>query len=333
MDLQTLSGLLRLERERQGLSFITVAEKGGFSNESAVRRLEREDTNPTLRSLQRYANALGVKLSFNLERMTILTAFNHAGGVAKTSTVRDLGVTLAQLGAKVLLIDADPQGNLSFGLGVRETTLEQTIYPAIIDELPLPKPLEVHGLHLIPSHLDLMQLEIKIPSIIMGITNLRNAVRKLEGYDLVLIDAPPSLAPIATSAAIAADQLLVPIPTKSKGLESLSTVMNMVSSFRRAAPTLGIALFVVTQFDSRIGHHKMALESIRASLPRIAPVSSPLIYRPSVYDRAQLEGIPVPLLDPRDEAVKRSIEEIMIVATELLERLGVNYGTHAPDQA
>src|SRR5215204_1111399 len=127
----------------------------------------------------------------------VISFFNHAGGVGKSSAARDLGYVLASLGFKVLLIDADPQANLTAWLGVREeVALKQTLYTAVMDEpnsLSLPEPLEAHGLHLVPSALELARMEPQLIGVIMGVTRLRTAIRRLSGYDFVLIDPPPSL--------------------------------------------------------------------------------------------------------------------------------------------
>ena len=318
---------LSKERKRLGLSLEEVAKRGGFANESGVRRIEKKGANPTLSTLQRYAEAVGVTLKVEVEGMRVLTFFNHAGGVAKTSSVRDIGYTLAALGFKVLLIDVDPQANLTRWLGVTEKVgLHQTIFPATIGdgltderELALPTPLNVHGLDLIPAHLDVARLEPQLIGIIMGVTRLRNAVRKLEPYDFVLIDPPPSLGQLSALAVIAADQVVVPLPTNSKGLEGLPTVISMVKQYRQAAPNLKVAFFLLTQFDERTRHDHESLNTIRSELTGIAPISSPLNSRPAVYKDAQVTGEPIPVFAGGTKADS----EVRTVTSELLEALGV----------
>ena len=117
MDLKEVMVRLGEQRRARKLTLKTVVERGKFNNASAVRRLEQPDSNPTLRSVLRYAQAIGVKLTVEVEKMKVLTFFNHAGGVSKTSGVRDVGFTLAELGFRVLLIDADPQASLTKWLG------------------------------------------------------------------------------------------------------------------------------------------------------------------------------------------------------------------------
>ncbi len=259
--------------------------------------------------------------------MHVISVFNHAGGVAKTSTVRDVGFVLSELGYRVLLIDLDPQANLTRWLGITgDIALEETVYPAIIaqggqDEgnLTLPEPRNVHGMDIIPASLGLAVLEREIISIIMGIVRLREAVRKLDGYDFVLLDSPPSLGQLSALAVVAADSVVVPVTTNRKGLDGIPTVIRMVREYRKAAPDLKIALFILTQHDSRTRHSRDSLEVIRSELPNVAPVSTPLNSRPAIYSDTQVSGLPVPLHAPGSEADR----EIRTVTAELLDSLGM----------
>ncbi len=257
--------------------------------------------------------------------MKVLTFFNHAGGVAKTSTVRDIGFVLGDLGHKVLLIDVDPQANLTRWMGVEDAGLDETIYPGVMlsaseendapdSELVLPRPKHAHGVDLIPSQLNLAILEREILNVFMGVLRLREAVRKLEGYDYVLIDPPPSLGQLSALAVVAADGIVVPLPTNRKGLDGLATVLKMVREYRKAAPKLDVEFFLLTQHDKRTRHDRESLEAIKRQLVSIAPVSTPLSSRPAYYSDAQVAGMPVPLYAPGSEADS----EIRMVAEELL---------------
>lgn len=234
---------------------------------------------------------------------------------------------LSELGYRVLLIDLDPQANLTRWLGITgDIGLEETVYPAIIaqggqDEssLELPEPRTVHGMDIIPASLGLAVLEREIISIIMGIVRLREAVRKLDGYDFVLLDSPPSLGQLSALAVVAADSVVVPVTTNRKGLDGIPTVIRMVREYRKAAPELKIALFILTQHDSRTRHSRDSLEVIRSELPNVAPVSTPLNSRPAIYSDTQVSGLPVPLHAPGSEADR----EIRQVTSELLESLGM----------
>jgi chromosome partitioning protein len=260
--------------------------------------------------------------------MVVLTFFNHAGGVAKTSTVRDVGYVLAEGGRRVLLIDMDPQANLTKWLGVEDDILlEQTVYPAILGggeegaedvELALPAPLRVHGMDLIPAHLNIAIIEREILSVFLGVLRLREAVRKLDGYDVVLIDPPPSLGQLSALAVVASDRVVVPLPTNRKGLDGIPTVIKMVREYKKAARDLQIALFVLTQHDRRTRHDRESHEIIAAQLPALAPISTPLASRPAYYSDAQVQGMPIPVYAPGSEADL----EVRQVTAELVAALG-----------
>ncbi len=323
MELKEVMAQLGRQRRSQRLTLKAVMERGGFNNESAVRRLEQPDSNPTLRSVLRYAEAIGVALTVEVEKMKVLTFFNHAGGVSKTSGVRDIGYTLAELGFRVLLIDADPQASLTKWLGFTDgVELEQTIYPAIIsdDTGVLPKPLRVGKLDFIPSSLQIADIELQLPTITLGVLRLRDALDKLDGYDFVLIDSPPSVAQLSALTLVASDHLVVPLPTNSKGLEGLETIMRMLQQYRRANPSINIAFFLLTQYDPRTLHDREHLAKMRERLTNIAPVSSPVHNRPGVYKDAQSRHLPVPQLQPGGTAH----QEIRTCTGELLEVLGVS---------
>jgi chromosome partitioning protein len=261
--------------------------------------------------------------------LKVLSFFNHAGGVAKTSTIRDLGYVLADSGYRVLLLDLDPQANLTKWLGVEDAIpLARTIYPAIVDrksepdgepeERKLPQPYQVHGMDLIPSTLNLATLERELLSQFMGIVRLREAIRKLDSYDFVLIDPPPSLGQLSALAVVAADSVIVPVPTNRKGLDGIPTVISMVREYRSAAPNLSIALFVLTQHDQRTRHDRDSLDVIREQLPAVAPISTPLSSRPAIYSDTLVRGEPIPVFAPGSKADL----EIRAVAGELLQATG-----------
>jgi chromosome partitioning protein len=257
--------------------------------------------------------------------MRILVFFNHAGGVGKSSSVRDIAYVLTQLGYKVLVVDTDPQANLTEWLGITETpNLEQTIFPAIIANgrdyktLELPKPIQVHGMDLIPSQIDLARLDTLMVAEVGSILRLRNALIKLNAYDFVLIDPPPSLGQISALSVIAADNVIVPLPTNSKGLQGLRTVVEMVNRYSEANARLKIGMFLPTQYDSRTNHDKDALAKIQEELSGFAPVASPLSQRPAVYKDAQIAGKPIPLYKPNDPAT----QEIHLATEQLLTALG-----------
>jgi len=266
--------------------------------------------------------------------MKVITFFNHAGGVGKSSSVRDIGFTLGRLGYRVLLIDADPQANLTDWLGVqhierdgvrREIELEDTLYPAVLAddeaELALPSPLHVHGLDIIPGHLDVATIEPLLPGQLMGVLRLKDALQRLEDkYDFVLIDPPPSLGQLSALAVIAAQYVVVPVPASGKGLKGLQTVAVMLNRFRKANPRLKLSMILVTQYNDTTNHAKESLLQLRTQFGHLAPISTPLTYRPALYPDSQLHGEPLPEFASKSPVTA----EISAVTEQLLQALGVD---------
>ncbi|GGS25508.1 chromosome partitioning protein ParA [Deinococcus knuensis] len=275
--------------------------------------------------------------------MNVITFFNHAGGVGKSSSVRDVGFTLSTLGFRVLLIDADPQANLTDWLGVRtverdgqvrDIELEDTLYPAVLgdddSELALPQPVRVHGMDLIPGHLDVATIEPLLPGQLMGVLRLKEALKPLaDRYDFVLIDPPPSLGQLSALAVIAADHVVVPVPASGKGLKGLQTVNVMLSRFRKANPSLKLAMILVTQYNDTTNHSRESLAQLHAQFGRLGPVSTPLTYRPALYPDSQLHGSPLPEFARRNPVTA----EILTVTQQLLTALGLPLEAPAPQKA
>lgn len=256
--------------------------------------------------------------------MKVLTFFNHAGGVAKTTVVRDIGAQLADYGKKVLLIDMDPQANLTEWLGIdADLAINQTAYPGIIgdpDTLALPNPITIGGLDVIPSSLSLAIIEREILSVVLGVLRLRESIRKLHQYDYVLIDPPPSLGQLSALSVVAADHIIVPLPTNRKGLDGLATVAQMVRDYRKAAPNLSIAMFILTQHDRRTRHARESLSAIMDHVQKIAPVSSPISHRPAVFSDALVATLPVIHFAPESDAameIRTVTDELISVMQEL----------------
>lgn len=260
--------------------------------------------------------------------MNVVTFFNHAGGVGKSSTARDVAYLLVEHGFRVLLIDADPQANLTEWLGVTEDVpLKTTIYPALIDDggldnvddLSLPVPMNVYGIDFIPSTLELAAAEQRLVGEVDGIRRLSEAVHKLEGYDFVLIDPSPSLGMLTSCCTVAADYVVVPLPPNSKGRKGLPTILTTINRFRRVNPKLRLLMAVITNRENTRQDREMLL-LYQEKLGQVMPLSSPLTHRPAVFRNAEHAGQPIPMFEPRGEADK----EIRLVVGEFLEALAAS---------
>ena len=193
-------------------------------------------------------------------RTRVLAVSNQKGGVGKTTTAINLGTALAAIGEKVLIVDMDPQGNASTGLGVPRETRRVTIYDVIVDGRSVDDSAvqtAVPGLHIIPADADMSGVEIELSQADRRSFRLRDALagQGAEGqtrYDYVLIDCPPSLNLLTLNAMAAADAVLVPLQCEFFALEGLTQLMKTIDMVRQSLnPTLEIQGLVLTMYDRR----------------------------------------------------------------------------------
>lgn len=199
----------------------------------------------------------------------VLAIANQKGGVAKTTTAVNLGACLAELGKKVLIIDNDPQGNATSGLGVARENIQQCLYNVIIEGELLDDvvvPTEVEGLSLVPASIQLAGAEIELVSAIAREHKLKKAVDQVRnGYDYIIIDCPPSLGLLTINALTAADRILIPIQCEYYALEGLSLLMNTVNLVQRHLnPELDIFGVLLTMFDARTNLSIQVVDEVKA---------------------------------------------------------------------
>jgi chromosome partitioning protein len=193
-------------------------------------------------------------------RPRVFAVSNQKGGVGKTTTAINLGTALAAIGEKVLIVDMDPQGNASTGLGVPRETRRITIYDVIVDGRSVHDAAvetAVPGLHIIPADADMSGVEIELSQADRRSYRLRDALAAQgadgqTGYDYVLIDCPPSLNLLTLNAMAAADGVLVPLQCEFFALEGLTQLMKTIEMVRQSLnPTLEIQGLVLTMYDRR----------------------------------------------------------------------------------
>ncbi|MEZ0322103.1 MAG: AAA family ATPase [Thermus sp.] len=259
--------------------------------------------------------------------MQVYTLFTHAGGAGKTSLARDLGFELASRGYRVLLVDADPQANLTAWLGVDPSAVEdgETLLRVIRQDV-LPRPREVgRNLHLVPASVDLAVGELELDRKPLGALALRTALEKLTDYDLVFVDSLPSLGSLAVMAALAGDGLIVPVETGAKGIQALRAVIGVAKEYREALRKVDpervsgrthiIRAFVPTKYDARTAGDNRVLDTLK-ELEEVAPVAPRIAYRPGPHRRATEEQVPIQLTGDKEAA-----EEIAKLADFLLKEV------------
>ncbi|EHR78908.1 cobyric acid synthase CobQ [Thermococcus litoralis DSM 5473] len=198
--------------------------------------------------------------------MPVISIANQKGGVGKSTTAINLSAALALKGKRVLLVDMDPQGATTVGLGFRDAT--PTIYNVILDKVDTEDaiiPTEIEGLYLIPSNIALSGAEIELSSQIGREYILRNKLAKIkDDYDYVIIDTPPSLGILTMNSLVASDEVIIPIQAEYYALEGIGLLLKAIKLVReRLGIPLEIRGFLITMFDKRTNLSKEVREEVK----------------------------------------------------------------------
>ena len=203
----------------------------------------------------------------------IIAIANQKGGVGKTTTAVNLSAAIGAMGKKTLLVDVDPQGNSSSGVGIDRRQEKNTMYEVLIGECTGQEALvhtDFENLDILPSSMDLAAAELELASVDHRESALKNALIPLrENYEYIFIDCPPSLGLITTNALCAADTLLVPIQCEYYALEGLSQLMNTVRRVKRQYNSLlDIEGVLLTMYDGRLNLTQQVVEEVKKYFPR-----------------------------------------------------------------
>ena len=232
-------------------------------------------------------------------RGRILAVANQKGGVGKTTTAVNLATALAACGKQVLLVDLDPQGNASTGLGLHPEQRRRNVYQVLIGEMPLADGVmetAVPGLSILPADVDLSGAELELIDIPQREYLLRQALAADDSYDYILIDCPPALGLLTLNALVAAAAVLVPLQAEFYALEGLSHLLRTIRRVKRAfnAP-LEIQGIVLTMFDQRNNLCDMVAKDVREHMGNF--VYDTVIPRNVRVSEAPSHGKPVLLYD------------------------------------
>lgn len=255
------------------------------------------------------------------KRPKILAVTNQKGGVGKTTTTINLGASLAELGRKVLLIDLDPQGNASTGLGIGRSSRENSSYDAMMGHAEADaciQETDFKGLWLIPATSDLSSVDIELAGQRDRITRLKTVFEAADfgKFDFVLIDCPPSLNLLTVNALVAADGVLVPLQCEFFALEGITQLLKTISEIRQSSNTALVTQgIVLTMYDQRNNLTADVEADVRETLGKL--VFRTVIPRNVRLSEAPSHGVPVMHYDPRSSG---SIA-YMALAKELQSRL------------
>jgi chromosome partitioning protein len=250
----------------------------------------------------------------------IIAVSNQKGGVGKTTTTINLAASLAVADQRVLVVDMDPQGNLSSGLG-QKAGAEHTVYEALVGEAELPiLQTAVDRLHLVPAGRHLAGAEIELVTLDERDRRLRRLLDAVRGqYDFIFIDTPPSLGLLTLNALVAADTVLIPLHCEYFALEGLADLMATLSRVRQSLnPVLDVEGVVLTMFGDRTNLGAQVAREIREFFE--SKVFDTVIPRNVRLAEAPSHGLPVLLYDPRS----RGAEAYVSLAHELLQRNGAH---------
>ena len=249
----------------------------------------------------------------------VMAIINQKGGVGKSTTAINLSAALGELGKQVLLVDLDPQGNSSSGLGIEKSQVHNCVYDVLLNDVPIEDviiPDVSEGLDLVSATINLAGAEVELVSEMARENRLKDAVGSLRGkYDYVFIDCPPSLGLLTVNALVAADKLLIPIQCEFYALEGVTKLLDSMKRVKtRLNPTLDIFGVLLTMYDGRTTLSRQVAEEVRGYFGKT--VFAALIPRTVKLSEAPSFGQPITQYDPSGKGA----QSYMDLAKEVVQR-------------
>jgi chromosome partitioning protein len=244
----------------------------------------------------------------------VLAFANQKGGVAKTTTTINLGVALQELGLRVLVVDMDPQGNLTMSLGLNPDAVRPSMYDVLVNHVSIEEALVRRELDVVVSSIDLAAAEIALSSLIGRERSLSKALMQVaDRYDYILIDTPPSLGLLTINALTASDAVIVPVQCEYLSLRGLAQLEKTLELVRENLnPRVHIAGILPTMYDSRTVHGREAVEVLRNSFGDL--VFETMIRKTIRFAEAPVKGESVLKYAPTSEAAnvyRRLAKEVL----------------------
>lgn len=249
----------------------------------------------------------------------VIAIANQKGGVGKTTTAVNLSAAIARLGKRVLLIDIDPQGNATSGIGISKKDIRSCIYDTLINGIPLAKvitPTRWERLSVVPATIQLAGAEIELVPTVSRELKLKQALAPVAGeFEYIVIDCPPSLGLLTINALTAASEVLIPIQCEYYALEGLGQLINTVNLVcKHLNEQLKVQGVVLTMYDARTNLSEQVADEVRAYFKEL--VYETIIPRNIRLSEAPSHGLPIIDYDPRS----RGAELYLALAREVIER-------------
>ena len=249
----------------------------------------------------------------------IIAVANQKGGVGKTTTSINLSACLAEAGQKVLVVDVDPQGNTTSGLGVDKNNVENTIYELMLGECKVDEAIiknVLDNLDVMPSNVNLAGAEIDLIGVEEREYILQKEINSVkDNYDFVIVDCPPSLSMLTVNAMTASDTVLVPIQCEYYALEGLSQLIHTINLVKkRLNPDLEMEGVVFTMYDARTNLSLQVVENVKENLKQT--IYKTIIPRNIRLAEAPSHGVPINIYDPKSAGA----ESYRLLADEVIHR-------------